>query len=221
MDTPATPATPIGERIEELLGTLDKTPSWLASTVGVPRSTVHRILKGQRQPTAQTLAEFAMALGMQLEHLVVGTDAAARVSEAANLVSRDLHEQVVSKMIEFESQLVNAQDRTRRAEDEAARERECRIAAQKDLGERERELRTVRREKDAAQRDIQRHLQEVKIYKDHLARATAEIARLRTEVSELGAAIDDSHKTGRIAMILAGAAATASVMSFLRTTDED
>ena len=112
MDTPATPATPIGERIEELLGTLDKTPSWLASTVGVPRSTVHRILKGQRQPTAQTLAEFAMALGMQLEHLVVGTDAAARVSEAANLVSRDLHEQVVSKMIEFESQPTN--DLTRR-----------------------------------------------------------------------------------------------------------
>jgi transcriptional regulator with XRE-family HTH domain len=204
----------IGERIELLLAEQGKTASWLAEQAGTDRSTVHRIIAGKRKnPTPQTLSELAPALGMSLEQLVSGTDAAARVKEAANLVSRALYEEAVARMIEFQQQAREWEDRARRAEDECERERERRIEAQvvRDLA--------VREKKDALQAAENRQ-RDAEKYKQAFQRAAADVALLRTQVAELGDAIDDSRKTGRIAAALAGTAAAASVLTYLATNKD-
>lgn len=213
MDGPAT-LKPIGERIIEHLDDLGKSSSWLAEEMGVSRSTVHRVLKGQRQPTAQTLSDMAVALGLPLDQLVFGTDAQARIAEAANLVSRDRYEEAIAKVLEFESKLNDALDRARRAEDEIERERKRRIQKQGELEKKALQVRELERERSSLQRNTE-------AYKERLTRALAEISELRTQVQELGEAIDESRKNGRIAVILAGTAAAASVMNLLKKQDAE
>ena len=53
---------PVRERIASLLDKLGQTPGWLAEKAGVERSTVKRILDGQRNPTAETLVALAPVL---------------------------------------------------------------------------------------------------------------------------------------------------------------
>lgn len=53
------PPTAIRKRISELLETSGMSASALAEKAGVERSTVTRILKGERTPTPETLALLA------------------------------------------------------------------------------------------------------------------------------------------------------------------
>lgn len=202
-------ALPIGQRIEELLREMGKPPAWLAEKAGLERSTVSRILKGARNPTPETLSNLAPVLGVSLEQLVAGTDAAARVEEAANLVSRAHYEDAVRQLIEFE----------RKANDLAEQlrvEKEVSKDAQAKRRDAEEAARTVQADRDAAVRESKRHEEDARRYQEALQRAVADVARLQTDVAELSKAVDQSRLTGRMAAILAGTAALASVASYLK-----
>ena len=66
----------IQTRLEQLLDEHECTGGALAAAAGLHRSTVLRILDGQRRPTASTLACIAPVFGLTIDELVGGTDAA-------------------------------------------------------------------------------------------------------------------------------------------------
>lgn len=201
-------SVPIGARIETLLTGLGQTPAWLAEKAGVQRSTVTRILNRERNPTPETLQDLAPVLGVSLDQLVVGTDAAERVREAQNLVSRAHYEEAVHQIIEFERKANNLMSRVRDLE-EALKSEQAR--SQKAEGA----LASVELERDTARRTAQHHECDARRYREALERAVSDVARLQTQVGELGEAVGEGKRTGRIAAILAGVAAVASVATYL------
>ena len=163
--------------------------------------------------------------GMTVEQLVAGTDAATRVEEAASLVPRAQFEAAVQKMLEYERRTMDAEDRARRAEEEATREYERRIRDQvaRELAERDKAKVAEAAERELAELRmlVQRREQDVERYKSLFARVVADNEILKVQITELGHAIDDSRRTTRIASILAGAAATASVLTYVATTKKN
>lgn len=206
---------PIGARIEARLNELGKNPSWLADMVGVSRSTVTRILNGERNPTPDTLNELAPVLGVELAQLVAGTDAADRVREAQNLVSRRDYEDAVKQIIEFERQAstLKAQLRELTDRDRKSEERVGQLA--KELNEARRVCSVRELERDQARTEAARFEHQANRYLEGLGQAVSDVAQLRAKVRELSEQVQAGHRTGRVGAILAGVAAAVSVASYL------
>jgi transcriptional regulator with XRE-family HTH domain len=204
--------TRIGVRVEKLLREMGRNAAWLADRAGVERSTISRLLKGARTPTPETLRDIAPILGVTLSQLVVGTDAAARVGEADDLVARRDYEAAVRQVVEFERQSSELQSRVRGFTEELRSERDRRRRLAEELEERAEELASARRKADHNERDARR-------YREALERAVIDVARLQERVRELGVAVDSGRRTGRVAAILAGVAAAVSVAHYLRSDD--
>jgi transcriptional regulator with XRE-family HTH domain len=205
--------TPIGARVEGLLAGMGKSASWLAERAGVERSTIGRLVKGARTPTPETLRDIAPVLGVTLAQLVAGTDAAARVREADDLVARKDYEAAVHQVVEFERQASELQNRVRGFVEELRGERERR----RRLAE---ELERCVEERDAARRKADHHERDARRYREALERAVSDVAQLQERVRELGTAVESGRKTGRVAAILAGVAAVVSVASYLRADEQ-
>lgn len=206
---------PIRERIQTRLDELDQNPAWLAEKVGVSRSTITRILKGERNPTPETLHEIAPVLGVDVAQLVAGTDAAARVKEAQDIVSRRDYEAAVHQVVEFERRAndlaARVRELTERCEQEHGRAR--RLSEQ--LEESERKCSVLEADRDRARREALHHEQDARRYREGLEKAVADVVALREQVRELGAAVESGRTTTRVAAILAGVAAAVSVASYL------
>lgn len=203
MDVPTKPLVPIGERIGQLLQERGKKAAWLADEAGTARSTITRAINGGRGPSPQTLAEIAEAFGMDLAQLVAGTDAAARVAEADSLVPKAQYEELVAQLVEYERRANEAEDRARRATEEAERERAHRLEAVSHRENLERELRQTRGDLEASRK-------QVSLLEEAFTWAATEVDALRGQLLEVGAAVDEGRKTGRVGVWLAGAAAAAS-----------
>jgi len=208
-------ATPIRERIQARLDELNENAAWLAEKVGVSRSTITRILNGERNPTPETLHEIAPVLGVEITQLVAGTDAAERVKEAQNIVSRHDYEGAVRQVIEYERKAndlaAHVRDLTAKCDEERQRVRKL----SEELGEQHRACSTLRDERDRARREQAHADQDARRYREGLEKAVADVVTLRAHVRELGAAVESGHMTGRIGAILAGVAAAVSVASYL------
>ena len=215
--TPPEPLLPIGHKVQALLEQLEQTPAWLAEKVGVSRSTITRILKGERSPTPETLQEIAPVLGLTVAQLASGTDAAERVKEAKDLVARKDYEDAVRKVIEYEARAHDLTARVRELTTELSDDRVRSRRLQKDA---EQDVATMRNERDDVRRNAARHEEDARRYRNALEKAVADVAQLREQVRELGSAVDAGRKTGRIGAILAGVAAAVSVASYL-TNDAD
>jgi transcriptional regulator with XRE-family HTH domain len=212
----------IGERIQSVLDAMGKNPAWLAEMVGVSRSTITRILNCDRNPTPKTLHEIAPVLGFEVAQLVAGTDAADRVKEAQDIVSRHDYEQAVRQLIEYERKAndlgVRVGELTERAEEERQRTRKL----NEQLAASERRLVALADEREAAVREARHHEEEGKRhredadrYRQGLEKAVADVVALRAQVRELGAAVEAGRTTARVGAILAGVAAAVSVASYL------
>jgi putative transcriptional regulator len=57
-------------RIKELLEERGKTQIWLAEKLGVGTVTISRYVNNHRQPSMETLAEIAKALGVKVKDLI-------------------------------------------------------------------------------------------------------------------------------------------------------
>lgn len=198
---------PVRTKIADLLADLEQSPSWLAEKAGVPRSTVSRILKGDRTPTPETLATLAPILGVSLEQLVADTDAAERVAEAASLIALSHYEDAVEKYIAAEREQNIANDKVRVLAEQLDREEQRRRDA-------ERRLDATERERDDARRSAAQNDENARLYSRALASAVGEIARLKADIAELGTQFSSARRTGRVAAILAAAAAAASTATF-------
>lgn len=213
---------PIGRRIQSLLDEVGKNASWLAEKVGVARSTIARILKGDRNPTPETLHEIAPVLGLTVAQLVAGTDAEGRVEEAKQIVSRHDYESAVQQVVEYERKANDLQSQLRDALDDKS-SMETKVNDLKDRltkceSERERLLDEVSKKT----READRHMRDAHRYRQGLERAVADVAHLRAQVRELGSAVDKGNITSRVGAILAGVAAAVSVASYVsRPTDEN
>lgn len=205
---PSLPPEPIGQRIKIQLDILRQSPAWLAEKAGVPRSTVHRILTGHRNPTPDTLQLLAPVLGVTLDQLVAGTDAAERVKDAQNLISREHYDEAIRQVIEFERNATNLAGRLRETEEALRGERERRQRA-------EGGLESVERDRDDARLAAERNEHDARRYREALERAVADVARLQTQVREIVGAVGEGKRTGHIAAMLAGVAAVASVATYL------
>lgn len=199
-----------------------KSVPWLAEQSGAERSTVYRIIKGQsKNPKPETLMEFAEALGMSVEQLATGTDAASRVEEWTKLVPRSQYEEVLATMLKFEQTSTETQIKVRRATEEAQSERDrrirCEVETESELRQQRERIEALRRERDEAKELAAQSRRDAERYKKAFEQAAAEIVELRNKITELGEVIDEGSKTGRVAAILAGTAAAASVLSYLNT----
>lgn len=208
-------ATPIGERLQFQLTQLGKNASWLATKVGVARSTITRVLNGDRHPTPETLQEIAEVLGVALPQLVAGTDAADRVAEAQNLVSRADYQSAVRQVIAFEQKASDLSIRLIEAREDAARAAELCRAERNKREDAERSARSLEAERDRAVRDAELHAQDAQRYRDALEKAVSDVALLQTQLRELGSAVEGNKVTSRVAAILAGVAAAVSVANYL------
>jgi transcriptional regulator with XRE-family HTH domain len=209
-DPQALEAVPIGRRILGLLGDLNQSAAWLAERVGVARSTITRILNGERNPTPDTLQEIAPVLGLSVAQLVAGTNAAGRVKESEELIPRSAYESAVHQVIEFERQANELRARVRDLTEELLGEKQQRRQLSQELDH-------CCEDRDRARREAERREHEARRYREALERAVTDVAQLRAQVSELGAAVEANRRTGRVGAILAGVAAAVSVASYLNT----
>jgi transcriptional regulator with XRE-family HTH domain len=198
----------IGSRIQSLLEKLGHTAAWLADRAGVERSTVTRIIKGERAPTGDTLRLLAPALGLTFEQLVADTDAEGRSAEAAEFVSRAHFDDAIRQVVEYESAANRASLRVASLEDEVRQEIRKRREAEKRAEDAE-------RARDQANANAARNEAEADKYKRALERAVAAIATLNTQVAELAKQVEAGRMEGRATKIFAGVAAAASIAAYL------
>lgn len=203
---------PIHSRIRELLDGICQTPGWLAEKAGVERSTVTRILRGERNPTPETLSLLAPVLGVTVEQLVTGTDAEARVESSRKLIDRAHFDDAVRQFIAADRRANTNETKIRDLKESLRQETERRQRAEEQLLAAEAKCDEAKRRADANERDAQR-------YKLAFEQAFKDVARLQTELQELAKAVDSNKRTGQIATILAGVAAVASVATYLKSTD--
>jgi len=202
----------IGSRIESLLEDLGHTPAWLAERAGVERSTVTRIIKGERAPTGDTLRLLAPALGLTFEQLVENTDAQGRNADSVDLVSRAHFDDAIRQVVEFESAANRASLRLASLEEELQQELRRRRDAEKRAEEAEHRSKDAHAAATRNQADADR-------YKRALERAVAAIAALNTRVAELAKALEDGRIEGRATKVFAGVAAAASIAAYLSNTN--
>lgn len=210
----------IGKRLEQRLAELGHNAAWLADKVGVPRSTISRIISGDRNPTAETLQEIAPVLGLSLAQLVVDTDAAGRVKEAQELVSRRDFEEAIRQVLKYEQQSNDLSARIRDLESELAQEVSRRHRATKEAEQCRTELEQAVHDVGRSRREALHNERDARRYREALEKAVADVARLNTQLTELGAAVDVGRRNGRVAAILAGVAAVVSIANYLRSEDE-
>ncbi len=189
------------------------------------RSTVTRVIRAERNPTAQTLKEMAPVLGLQVGELVAGTDAVARVEAADQLVARSDYEAAVNQVIEFERQTRDLQEQVQtiaeerdNAIEEARRIRDGCNAELKTM--RQQTNNALKREK-AAKRSARHHEENAGRYRDALGKAVADVAQLRLVLTKLESNVNATRATGRVGAILAGVAAAVSVASYLSNNDSE
>lgn len=163
---------PIHHRIAELLARAAKTPGWLAARSDVQRSTITRMLRGERRPSASTLAKLAPALGETFENLVRGTD-------AANLVDTDFRFVELEALREVIWPLVTLAQSNEKS---AARIATLEKAATVDRKRRKRLERTEETLKQALEQihaEIRRHETDAKIKRNGFVNTLENLAMLK------------------------------------------
>ncbi len=199
---------PLRKRLRERLEHLEQTPAWLADRAGVERSTVTRALSGKRQPSAETLALLAPALGLTVEELVAGTDANERASRPARHIAREHYDEAVRQVLEYEAEASDLRARLRSADEQLEQESERRKQADARATSAETLVQRERR------RAVQLEAEVVK-YRSALEKAVQDVAALQTALQEVRDHSSESRESAKVAAILAGVAAVASVATYL------
>lgn len=207
---------PIKTRIKNLLDGMHQTPGWLAERAKVERSTVKRIIDGDRYPTADTLALLAPILGVTIEELVHGTDAADRIETSRKLIDRTHYEEAVKQFIAMEQRATDLSRRLREAEESVANEH-------KKWSKTEKALESIKVELEETRQEARDHHEDAQRYKAALEQALTDLANLKTnaedlrlEVEKLGGQMGSNKVLTGIATFCAATAAALSLNSYLK-----
>ncbi len=204
-----------GQRLHRLLAVSGRSQAWLVDTARLSSSVVSRLVRGDRLPTFEHVAAMAPALGLTVDALVAGTEAAQKIAEASQYVTRDhyeaVHRQVVEQagwIGELESQLSAARSEHSQA---SAQHRTAHQALSDKLEQTARELSQANRELAGAKLALRRH-------QAALHHAASDVAVLHGKLAAVSAARTDPT---RLAAALAGldAIGNATAAAYLARVD--
>lgn len=210
------------QRLHGLLEQSGMSQAKLAERAGVERSTISRLIKGDRTPGMETLQLLAPVFNMDVAQLVQGTDAAAKLTDSAAMIRRQDYDAAVQQMMKYEEQVHDLQRQLHAAQ-------EALLKGQSDRSRAGTELCAMQFNLEVAQRDLQLERQrsadqgqELKQYRTALQRAVADVSSLRGQLEDLAQELKDTAKSSRTTAILAGVAALAGVVTaatYLATND--
>jgi transcriptional regulator with XRE-family HTH domain len=206
---------PFGERLHTLLEsrTPALTQAWVADRAGLDRSLLSRIIQGKRSPTPEVLQCLGPVLGVEIEELVQGTDAEDRLSDAKSSVQQENYEAAVRQIIEYEGRSRDLENRLHFAGEALKAEVKRRELAEGHAKDAHCLKEQLQRELSEARAMILRQEQDLKCYRQGLAKAVAEVGALRSKLQELGAELASTSKSIRTATILSGVAAFAGAVT--------
>lgn len=213
---------PFGQKLQTLLDRLQpqRTQAWLADMTGLERSTISRLIRGERNPTFETVQCLAPVLGLTVEEMVQGTDAQSRLQEATQLVRREDYEAVVQKLVEYEGRLndaemkLRAETSTRTQDEERWKKAESeRREAQDQAEAAQRELVGARERAQQLQFELSRSQSELTRYQKALHKAVAEVSMLRANLQQMAKELKETSQSSRTAALLAGIAAVTGVVT--------
>lgn len=201
-----------GQRLQALLDeNPERNQAWLAEKTGLERSTISRIIKGERSAAPDTLQTLAVALALTPAELVAGTDAEARLAAVSSVVPRATYDAVVKTLLDYEGRIADLERRLRHFD---ADEVENRATIQK----LRRELAAAVSEREELQRAVERlqaRLTETELdlerHRDALKKAVADVASLSARLQKIATDSSSAATTGAIAAALASVAAVAGV----------
>jgi transcriptional regulator with XRE-family HTH domain len=219
----------IGKRVEKACADAGITLSALADASGVHRSTITRIVHGERRPEADTLGLMAPVLGLSVEQLVQGTDAEDRVEEAKRLIARSHYEEAVRQIILFEQKTRELDKRLDQKEQDLVEERSRRQQAERRTAEATTQVEALshacqlaEKKADTYKRDAEFFEQRAQQYQRAFEQAysdaralEATLEQLKQAVHEGAAASKEGATSSRLGAIFAGVAAVASVAAYL------
>lgn len=204
---------PFKDRLHDLLEEHGLSQSKLAERAGLERSTISRILKGERHAGADTLKCLAPVFKMDVVALVRDTDAQSRIEEGGGQVRRQDYDAAAQKLAEYEGQIEQLRHdlhRARRALDEAQQHQ---VSASKEMGLVQYQLQSASSDL-ATERERNVALsQELRRYRLALQQAVADVSSLRGQLQDLAKEMQGVASSNRTASILAGVAALAGVVS--------
>jgi transcriptional regulator with XRE-family HTH domain len=213
---------PFSQRLQDLLNEArpPRTQAWLAEKAGVERSTVSRLLKGERHPTFDTLKYLAPVLGISVDELVRGTDAQEKIEDASQFIHRAAYDAAVSKLAEYEGRLNDAQSKLRDAElavshAEALRKKEN-DAFVGMRGQAERlSIALDGAEQQKAQLEERNHQlkDELERYRGALYKAVGQISVLQAKLTQMAEELKATNESSRTAALFAGIAALTGVVT--------
>lgn len=211
MDAPI----PFGERLQACLDSFEppRTQAWLAERAGVERSTVSRLLKGERHPTLDTLQCLAPALGVSVDELVQGTDAQEKIQGASQLIHRETYNAAVSKLAEYESKLNDTEAKLRAVERALSMEQEHRKkdgTAFLDMRMRAERLGSALETSKEENRHLSEQLQR---YREALHKAVGQISVLQVKLTQMADELKKTSESSRTATFFAGIAALTGVVT--------
>ena len=215
---------PIGDRIKERLAEFGQNAAWLADKAGVERSTISRVLSGDRKrPTADTLDHIAAVFGVTLAELVEGTDAQDRMVDEERLIPKSAFDDVMAHMLRFEREGIELRGQVRERDD-ACRAAETALATALAQADREKQqlhrtMLSMEQDKTEARRALAQCQEEALRYRAALDRAVYDVSALKIQLSEAMKKIEDTRFTSRAAALLATLGTAVSVATYLKVSD--
>ncbi len=195
-----------GQRLQRLLAESGRSQAWLVDTAQLSSSVVSRLVRGDRLPTFEHVAAMAPPLGLTVDALVAGTDAAQKIAVASQYVTRDhyeaVHRQVVEQageIAELESQLSAARSEHSQA---SAQHRTAHQALSDKLEQTARELSHATRELVNAKLALRRHQAALHHAASDVAVLHGKLAAVRaarTDPTQLAAALAGLEEIGSAA----------------------
>lgn len=214
---------PFGDHLHELLQRRgpEGTQAWLSKRSGIDQSLISRIIRGEREATAETLQALATALGTDVASLIAGTDAAGRMSAVGDHVRRSDYEEAVRKVIEYEGSLHDCRAVLRSREEQLAEEVKARRQAERDAEQERISAEQARDDLADLQELHDLQAQELERYKQALARALAEFSSLKSRLADLEAELGDTKKSSKAGALFSGIAAVTGVATLAHFLGED
>ena len=207
---------PFKERLQALMAErAECTQSWLAEKSGLERSTISRLLKGERNPTLETAQSLAAALEVPILQLLKGTDAEDKLADASNVIPRVAYDSVVKTLLDYEARIADLQGQLRHSSDSLSREEAQTKTLRQSLEDATKERDHARRERDAIALSLKEAEAALHRHQEALKKAVGDVASLTARIQQIANDTAATNATSKVTAALAGIAAAAGVATLV------
>lgn len=197
------------------------TQAWLAEKTGLERSTISRLVKGDRSPTLETAQAIAVALDVPVVELLKGTEAEAKLAEVSNVIPRGTYDSVVKTLLDYEGRISDLQGQLRHIAEALKREQEQTRTLRESLLAAELERDDLQREAETAKTRLKEAEAELRRHQEALKKAVADVASLTARIQQIASDSASANATSKVAAALAGIAAAAGVVTLAHYLSND